>query len=92
MWLIQMLQKISCIILSLLIILFSCFAVSAVEQGEDGTSIVAVDNSSTVDTATNLNALNAKLDYQNMLMTSAFVIACAVAVILILYKFIRQFY
>lgn len=88
-----MLQKISCVFLSLLIILFSCLTVSAVGQGQEqdqSTSIVV--DVSTPDSVQSIQELNAKLDYQNMLITSAFVIACAVAVILILYKFIRQFY
>lgn len=85
-----MLQKISCVFISLLIILFSCLTVSAVgQEQEQSTSIVYV---ATPDSVQSIQELNAKLDYQNMLMTSAFVIACAVAVILILYKFIRQFY
>lgn len=85
-----MLQKISCVFLSLLIILFSCLTVSAVgQEQEQSTSIVDV---STPDSVQSIQELNAKLDYQNMLITSAFVIACAFVVILILYKFIRQFY
>lgn len=91
MWLIQMLQKISCVFLSLLIILFSCLAVSAVGQEQEQSTSIVVDVS-TPDSVQSIQELNAKLDYQNMLITSAFVIACAVAVILILYKFIRQFY
>lgn len=91
MWLIQMLQKISCVFISLLIILFSCLTVSAVGQEQDQSTSIVVDVS-TPDSVQSIQELNAKLDYQNMLITSAFVIACAVAVILILYKFIRQFY
>ena len=83
-----MLQKISCVFLSLLIILFSCLTVSAVGQEQEQSTSIVVD----VSTPDSVQELNAKLDYQNMLMTSAFEIACAVAVILFLYKFIRQFY
>lgn len=90
-----MLQKFSCFFLSLLIILFSCLTVSAVgqevgQEQEQSTSIVV--DVSTPDSVQSIHELNAKLDYQNMLITSAFVIACAFVVILILYKFIRQFY
>lgn len=88
-----MLQKISCVFISLLIILFSCLTVSAVgQEQEQSTSIVYVATPDSVQSVQSIQELNAKLDYQNMLITSAFVIACAVAVILILYKFIRQFY
>ena len=89
-----MLQKISCVFLSLLIILFSCLTVSAVGQevGQEQEQSTLIVDVSTPDSVQSIQELNAKLDYQNMLITSAFVIACAVAVILILYKFIRQFY
>lgn len=85
-----MLQKISCVFISLLIILFSCLTVSAVGQEQEQSTLIV--DVSTPDSVQSIQELNAKLDYQNMLITSAFVIACAVAVILILYKFIRQFY